>query len=147
LNRFPDLTRSLVGSHERHVAAAACRRELKRWQANRLAETYADHAGKLRACIPRELAARGARAPDRARRSSGHRLDALVHKPLVSRTLKLMRHPARLAGLSELQNFLERGFDAFRRMHGAQEFLATIRRRETTIVNELFSVPARRTAR
>jgi hypothetical protein len=69
----------------------------------------------------------------------GHRLDALVRKPLVSSTLKLMRRPARVAGLSDLQDFLERGFEAFGAMRGADEFLATLRRRESEILNRLFS--------
>jgi hypothetical protein len=69
----------------------------------------------------------------------GHRLDALVKKPLVGRTLKLMRHPARAAGLSDLQAFLERGFEAFRQMRGADEFLALLRARELEISRRLFS--------
>ena len=69
----------------------------------------------------------------------GRRLDALVHWPFVHRTLKLMRNPARLAGLSDLQDFLERGFEAFAAMDGAGDFLATIERRETAILNRLFS--------
>ena len=69
----------------------------------------------------------------------GKRLDALVHWPFVNRTLKLMRTPARLAGLSDLQDFLERGFSAFASMNGADEFLATVERRETAILNRLFS--------
>jgi hypothetical protein len=71
----------------------------------------------------------------------GRRLDALVARPFVSGTLKLMRQPARLAGLSDLQDFLERGFEAFRRMRGAGEFLDLVRERETRILNELFSAP------
>lgn len=69
----------------------------------------------------------------------GDRLDALVAMPLVYRTLKLMRTPARLAGLEDLQDFLERGFHAFREMDGASEFLALIRQREMTILSRLFS--------
>ena len=69
----------------------------------------------------------------------GHRLDALVKKPLVGRTLHLMRQPARMAGLSDLQDFLERGFEAFRLMGGADYFLALVRDRETEILNRLFS--------
>ena len=69
----------------------------------------------------------------------GMRLDALVKKPLVHRTLKLMRKPASAAGLSDLQDFLERGFEAFHEMHGAADFLATVRERETRILNALFS--------
>ena len=69
----------------------------------------------------------------------GDRLDQLVRKPLVSRTLKLMRNPARLAGMSDLQDFLERGYAAFRDMGGASEFLATARAREERTLNRLFS--------
>lgn len=69
----------------------------------------------------------------------GERIDALVRKPLVYRTLKLMRRPAHMAGLAELQDFLERGFEAFRGMKGADGFLALIRERETRILNALFS--------
>jgi hypothetical protein len=69
----------------------------------------------------------------------GQDLDWLVKKPLVLRTLKLMRTPARLAGLQDLQDFLERGFEAFSAMDGAEDFLALIRSRETEIANRLFS--------
>jgi hypothetical protein len=69
----------------------------------------------------------------------GQRLDVLVVKPLVYATLKLMRRPARLAGLEDLQGFLERGFEAFRHMGGAKEFLATIADREGRILSRLFS--------
>lgn len=69
----------------------------------------------------------------------GERLDALVVKPMVYTTLKLMRAPARLAGLADLQSFLERGFEAFRRMEGADYFLETIVQRETAILKRLFS--------
>jgi hypothetical protein len=69
----------------------------------------------------------------------GRRLDVLVVKRMVFATLKLMRGPARLAGLDALQSFLERGFEAFRLMGGADEFLATIESRETAILNRTFS--------
>lgn len=69
----------------------------------------------------------------------GRRLDRLVEKPMVFRTLKLMRAPARLAGLSDLQGFLERGFEAFHAMGGAEEFLDTIAARERAIASRLFS--------
>ena len=73
----------------------------------------------------------------------GHRLDALVGWPFVYRTLKLMRKPAQFAGLSDLQDFLERGFQAFDAMGGADEFLGTIQSRESAILNGLFSGEAR----
>lgn len=69
----------------------------------------------------------------------GRRLDALVKKPLLMRTLKLMRSPAKLAGLQDMQDFLERGFNSFRDMDGADEFLSLVQERETAILNRLFS--------
>jgi hypothetical protein len=73
----------------------------------------------------------------------GLRLDALVRKPLIAGTLKLMRKPAHLAGLGDLQDFLEAGFGAFRTLDGAEEFLAVFRARETEIVSRLFSGASR----
>ncbi len=73
----------------------------------------------------------------------GLRLDALVKKPLVAGTLKLMRKPAHMAGLGDLQDFLEEGFNAFRTMDGSAEFLAALRARETEILNRLFSGASR----
>jgi len=86
----------------------------------------------------------GSTPPERTRQielvvAVGKRLDTLVTKPFIFRTLKLMHQPARLAGLEELQNFLERGFRAFHEMGGADEFLALVRDRETLILNRLFS--------
>ncbi len=69
----------------------------------------------------------------------GGRLDALVRKPFIAATLKVMRKPAQLAGLSDLQDFLERGFHAFRRMQGADAFLEVLRERELRIVARLLS--------
>lgn len=63
----------------------------------------------------------------------GVALDRYVGKPMIRAALRMMRKPAHLAGLGALQDFLERGFDAFARMGGAVEFLATIENRETAI--------------
>jgi hypothetical protein len=68
----------------------------------------------------------------------GESLDRLTRKPLLRQTLKLMRGPAQLAGLGALQSFLESGFDTFRAMRGAADFLATVRRREDTLARALF---------
>jgi len=68
----------------------------------------------------------------------GRRLDTLVVKPMVYTTLKLMRRPAKMLGMEALQTFLERGFEAFRQMGGAEEFLATIAGRETQILTGFF---------
>ena len=67
----------------------------------------------------------------------GAALDVHVRKRLIRGALAMMRQPARLAGLGTLQDFLERGFSAFHRMHGAAEFLATIQSRETAILEAI----------
>jgi hypothetical protein len=53
-------------------------------------------------------------------------------------SLKLMRAPARAAGLEDLQGFLERGFSAFAAMRGASDFLAVVDRRERALMAALF---------
>lgn len=63
----------------------------------------------------------------------GAALDRMVARPMIRTALVMMRKPARLAGLAALQDFLERGFAAFAQMQGAEDFLATIRQRETAI--------------
>lgn len=69
----------------------------------------------------------------------GGALDRFVGKPLIRAALFAMRQPARLAGFGALQGFLERGFDAFHSMRGAEEFLATIESRETALMNAILT--------
>lgn len=71
-------------------------------------------------------------------RRIGDALDGLTRMPLLEGSLKLMRQPARAAGLGVLQNFLERGFVAFKAMHGAKEFLDVVQERETRLMRRLF---------
>jgi hypothetical protein len=65
-------------------------------------------------------------------------LDRITHLPLLRNALRLMRGPARAAGLAELQRTLESGFDIFRAMKGAQEFIAIIGARERDFAAALF---------
>jgi hypothetical protein len=69
----------------------------------------------------------------------GRALDRYVGKTLTRSALAAMRQPARVAGLSALQGFLERGFAAFRHMRGADEFIATVEARETALMNAIFN--------
>jgi hypothetical protein len=71
-------------------------------------------------------------------RQVGMALDAYTRNPLLRHSLRLMRGPARAAGLSELQKFLELGFDTFREMRGARPFLDIIVARETAYARGLF---------
>ncbi len=77
-------------------------------------------------------------------RRVGDALDGYTRNPLLRHSLRLMRGPARLAGLPELQAFLESGFDTFRAMRGAKDFLDTVVRREQAIAAWLFSATAER---
>ena len=75
--------------------------------------------------------------------STGEALDRLAKKPLLTTLLRLMRAPAHLAGLGDLHEFLESGFDAFRHMGDAHEFLDIIETRERRVLENLFSGAAR----
>ena len=66
-------------------------------------------------------------------------LDHVTRLPLLRNALRMMRTPARFAGLGELQRMLESGFDTFRAMHGADEFIATIESRERALAADLFA--------
>ena len=70
----------------------------------------------------------------------GEDLNAIVFKPLVYNTVRMLKIPARLAGFSSLQDFLERGFKAFHHMQGADEFLDTIVGRETRILDRIYNL-------
>jgi hypothetical protein len=69
-----------------------------------------------------------------------NRLDRFTRKPLLRNSLRLMRAPARAAGLGELQQFLETGFDTFRAMKGAEEFVRLVQAREQALASALFFV-------
>jgi len=62
-----------------------------------------------------------------------------VRKPLIYSTLKMLRRPAKLAGLAEMQQFLEAGFTAFRHMRGADYFLETVATREAALIERVLS--------
>jgi len=68
----------------------------------------------------------------------GRTLEKLARIPLLSGMLHMMRAPAEAAGFGHLHHFLQSGFDAFRAMGSAGEFLATIRGRETVLMQALF---------
>jgi hypothetical protein len=66
------------------------------------------------------------------------RLNRVTGSLLLRNSLRLMRAPARAAGLNELQVFLETGFDTFRAMNGAAEFIETVDARERSLASALF---------
>ncbi len=70
------------------------------------------------------------------------RLDQFTRAPLLRNSLRLMRRPAQIAGLAQLQGFLESGFDTFRTMRGAQEFIRLVAARERALASSLFLADA-----
>ncbi len=84
------------------------------------------------------------RATDRRRQIEltaevGAYLDGVVRRPMVRALVRLARAPAHAAGFGLLQEFLERGLNAFEAMHGAREFLETIGSRELRASARLFA--------
>mgnify|MGYP006335174289 FL=1 len=70
---------------------------------------------------------------------TGEALEALARRSFVRGALKMMHGPAYLAGLGELHAFLERGFEAFRSMLDASEFIEAIVDRERIVAAAMFS--------
>lgn len=84
------------------------------------------------------------RATDRTRQidlvmAVGRQLQHYTRNRWLRQTLKMMRTPARAAGLSALQGFLEKGFDTFAGLgEAAGGFLRTIEARERALAQALF---------
>lgn len=67
----------------------------------------------------------------------GRSLERLTRMHMLGTTLRLMKRPAEMAGLANLQGFLQHGFEAFRQMGDAGFFLETIGTRETELMQRL----------
>lgn len=87
-----------------------------------------------------------ARSQDRYRQLSavlelGRELDGLTRTPGLRLMLRMMRGPASAAGLSDLQRFLESGFDNFsvmaRQPGCTREFLSIVEHRETRFIESI----------
>jgi len=70
-------------------------------------------------------------------RRLGLELNELVHHRLVMLLLRTLRGPARAAGFGLLQSFLENGLNAFRTMGDGTNFIKTIWKRESDIMDRL----------
>jgi hypothetical protein len=77
----------------------------------------------------------------------GRDLDRFTRSAVLRHSLRLMRAPARAAGMGALQSFLERGFDTFRAMQGAGEFLDLIGHRERALAAALFATDPRQASK
>ncbi len=72
-------------------------------------------------------------------RRLGLELNELVHHRLVLLLIRTVRGPARAAGFGLLQSFLEGGLRAFQVMGGGTEFVETIWRKESEVMQRLFA--------
>jgi hypothetical protein len=68
----------------------------------------------------------------------GEDLDDIVRHPWIRLALRAAHYPAHAAGFGVLQDFLEKGLEAFRQMRGARSLLAAIRERETHLMDTQF---------
>lgn len=132
---FPD---EIIGTVETLAALHALSESLDSEMARRLADDRLDRSTYVRA-----WQATG-READRERQIAltlqvGEALERYTRKPLLRQSLRMMRGPARAAGMSALQHFLETGFDTFGAMRGAAEFLNTIGHRERVLAAALFA--------
>lgn len=71
----------------------------------------------------------------------GRELERLTRMKPLRLALRMMRNPAKAAGLDALQHFLESGFDAFASLGDAKVFLDTISAREAAWISTLFESP------
>lgn len=68
----------------------------------------------------------------------GEALDRAVRIPALGVALRIAHLPAHALGFGALQDFLERGFAAFKAMGGAERLLGAIRERETRLSESIF---------
>lgn len=66
----------------------------------------------------------------------GSLLAQAVRLPLIVPTVKMMHLPAKKAGLLRLHHFLASGLTAFKTLPSADDFLATIVQRETSLIEQ-----------
>lgn len=71
----------------------------------------------------------------------GSALVGYTRNPLLRHALRMMRGPARMAGLDAFHGFLERGFDTFRGLADPRAFLRTIATRERELCAQLDTHP------
>lgn len=113
----------------------------------RTAAALEEHGAAAEADITEQGYAQAYRSVGRARlrvrqvgliRLVGGGLAQVVHTPTVAQLLRLARLPARMAGLTHLQSFLERGFGSFGKLPDAAAFVDTIVARERRVMQRLF---------
>lgn len=71
-------------------------------------------------------------------REAGLALERIVHLPMIRPLLRTMRGPARIAGVADLQAFLENGFDNFKGVDDVPEFLEVVETRMAAVFHRVF---------
>lgn len=70
--------------------------------------------------------------------SLGYSLSKLVRIPFLATTLKVMRIPAKMAGVYDLHEFLETGFTIFQNTNNPELFVQTLVARERKILANIY---------
>lgn len=74
-------------------------------------------------------------------RQVGQSLNRVVKLPMIGIILRAMRSPARLAGFSTLQDFLETGYHTFKAIKDVDQFLADISDRTVSVFVRIMEDP------
>ena len=114
------------------------------WELAEALETLAPRRRKLDDALYGEAYRRVGEGPQRERQIAligrvGRGFGKALQMPGVAALLAFSRGPARLAGLGELQGFLERGYAAFESLDDAAAFVDEIERDEREVSRRLFA--------
>ncbi|HNS00960.1 MAG TPA: hypothetical protein PKM78_01100 [Anaerolineae bacterium] len=71
----------------------------------------------------------------------GQQLERVRRVPFIQATLRLARRPAQQLGWYEMQDFLERGYHAWKSIREPEIFLANIGEREMAILDRIYGMP------
>lgn len=74
-------------------------------------------------------------------RSAGESLEQIIRVPMIGSLLRSMRVPARMAGVADLQVFLEKGFRTITALDDVHEFLDIMDQRMTAVFRHVFEAP------
>lgn len=112
-----------------------------------LATQGGDRTGQLTEVLYREIWQKVGSRDDRIQQLTkvmllGTDLEKVVRLPGIRLTLRTMRGPAKSAKLSQLQAFLETGFETFAALakvrHGVEGFLAAVHQRESHWIQKMY---------
>ncbi len=76
----------------------------------------------------------------------GQSLNHVIELPMIGLILRAMRSPARLAGFSSLQDFLETGYHTFKAIEDVDQFLDDISDRTASVFGKIMEGPLEKMA-